>query len=80
MNRRTFTLLCVAIAAGALPAAAHHSFAIYDMQQDVEFHGVIDTIKFRNPHMAMTLKILTPAARNRPSISSKARQPTCSRA
>jgi hypothetical protein len=41
----------------AVPAAAHHSFAIYDMQQNVEFHGVVDTVKFRNPHMAMTLKV-----------------------
>ena len=36
-------------------AAAHHSFAIYDMQQNVEFHGVVANIKLRNPHMAMTL-------------------------
>ena len=50
-------MLCVAIAAGTLPAAAHHSFAVYDMQQNVEFHGVIETVKFRNPHMAMTLAV-----------------------
>jgi hypothetical protein len=43
------------LAAGA--ALAHHSFAIYDMQQNVEFHGVIETVRFRNPHMAMTLKV-----------------------
>ena len=47
--------LCIAFGALALPAAAHHSFAIYDMQQNVEFHGVIATVKLRNPHMAMTL-------------------------
>jgi hypothetical protein len=41
----------------AVPAAAHHSFAIYDMQQNVEFHGVVETVKFRNPHMALTLKV-----------------------
>jgi len=56
MNRTTLALLCAAVAAAA-PAAAHHSFAIYDMQQNVEFHGVIATVKFRNPHMAMTLTI-----------------------
>lgn len=48
-------LLSAALAAGTMPAAAHHSFAIYDMQQNVEFHGVIASIKLRNPHMAMTL-------------------------
>jgi hypothetical protein len=55
MNRTTLALLCTAVASVAAPAVAHHSFAIYDMQQNVEFHGVIATIKFRNPHMAMTL-------------------------
>jgi hypothetical protein len=51
----TTVLLSAALAASTLPAAAHHSFAIYDMQQNVEFHGVVATIKLRNPHMAMTL-------------------------
>ncbi len=37
-------------------AAAHHSFAIYDMQTEIEFVGVVDTLKFRNPHMSMTLR------------------------
>ena len=55
MKRITKTLLGAGIAAAALPAVAHHSFAIYDMQQNVEFHGVIATVKLRNPHMAMTL-------------------------
>lgn len=37
-------------------AAAHHSFAIYDMQTELEFVGVVDTLKLRNPHMSMTLR------------------------
>src|SRR5690606_4334264 len=37
-------------------AAAHHSFAIYDMQTEIEFVGVVDDVKFRNPHMSMTLR------------------------
>jgi hypothetical protein len=49
-------LLAAALAAAALsPAHAHHSFAIYDMTQNIEFKGVVETLKFRNPHMAMTL-------------------------
>lgn len=39
----------------ALPAAAHHSFAVYDMSQNLEFEGVVETVKLRNPHMALTL-------------------------
>jgi hypothetical protein len=57
MKRSMFVLLSAALAAGATTAAAHHSFAIYDMQQNVEFHGVVDSVKFRNPHMAMTLTV-----------------------
>jgi uncharacterized protein DUF6152 len=53
MKCTTLAMLCTL--AVAAPAAAHHSFAIYDMQQNVEFHGVIETVKLRNPHMAMTL-------------------------
>jgi hypothetical protein len=44
-----------ALAVIALPAGAHHSFAIYDMSQSIEFEGVVETAKLRNPHMALTL-------------------------
>jgi hypothetical protein len=47
--------LCAALLAIAGSVSAHHSFAIYDMQTNVEFEGVVETLKFRNPHMAMTL-------------------------
>ena len=49
-----------AFAALALPAAAHHSFAIYDMSQNIEFEGVVETVKMRNPHMALTLTVTKP--------------------
>ena len=55
MNRLALVATGALFAAGT--AAAHHSFAIYDMQQNVEFEGVIETVKFRNPHMAMTLSV-----------------------
>jgi hypothetical protein len=44
-------------AAIALPATAHHSFAIYDMDQSIHFEGVVETLKMRNPHMALTLTV-----------------------
>ena len=58
MHRVTSFLLSAAATIGAtvaMPATAHHSFAIYDMQQNVEFKGVIAGVKLRNPHLAMTL-------------------------
>jgi hypothetical protein len=59
MNRFA-SLLAAALAAATLPAAAHHSFAIYDMSQNVEFEGVVETLKMRNPHMALTLTVTKP--------------------
>ena len=55
MNIKAFGIVAAAFAMAA-PAAAHHSFAVYDMNQNVEFKGVVDTLKFRNPHSSMTLK------------------------
>lgn len=42
-----------------LPVAwAHHSFAVYDFSQQIEFAGTVDTINFKNPHISMTLKVM----------------------
>jgi len=60
MKKRLSGWLVAALAAVALPAAAHHSFAIYDMTQNIEFDGVVETLKMRNPHMAMTLTVTNP--------------------
>jgi hypothetical protein len=56
VSRNLGALLLTALTAAA-PAAAHHSFAIYDMDQNINFDGVVDTVKLRNPHMALTLKV-----------------------
>jgi hypothetical protein len=57
MTIRRIGLLAAAFAACSLPALAHHSFAIYDMEQNIEFEGVVETLKMRNPHIAMTLTV-----------------------
>jgi hypothetical protein len=36
-------------------AAAHHSFAVFDFSQQIPFEGVVATLNFKNPHIAMTL-------------------------
>lgn len=41
----------------AATALAHHSFAIFDFETKIEFEGVVDSIKFRNPHIEMTIKV-----------------------
>lgn len=37
---------------------AHHSFAVFDFDTQIPFEGTVETIKFRNPHIAMTVKIM----------------------
>jgi hypothetical protein len=51
----SLSIVAAMLVAAASPAAAHHSFAIYDMSQSIEFEGVVETVKLRNPHMALTL-------------------------
>ena len=60
MKKLLTILLCTALAGAALPVAAHHSFAVWDMTQNVEFKGVVENVKFRNPHAAMTLAVQKP--------------------
>jgi Family of unknown function (DUF6152) len=50
-----FGLACAAFFTMSAPSSAHHSFAVWDLQQSIPFEGVIDTVNFRNPHMSMTL-------------------------
>jgi hypothetical protein len=36
---------------------AHHSFAVFDFKTEIPFDGVVESVKFRNPHIALTLKV-----------------------
>ena len=45
----------IATLAFASTASAHHSFAIYDMSNEIPFKGVVRTLNFKNPHIEMTL-------------------------
>lgn len=49
-------LLCILVATCSLTALAHHSFAVFDFQTQIPFEGTVETLKFRNPHIEMTLK------------------------
>jgi hypothetical protein len=53
--KKTFTLLALT----ALPviALAHHSFAVFDFKTQIPFEGTVESVKFRNPHIALKLKV-----------------------
>lgn len=56
IGRRIRVALVCLSAALPISALAHHSFAIYDFQTQIPFVGTVETLKFRNPHIEMTLK------------------------
>ncbi|WP_428096476.1 DUF6152 family protein [Candidatus Rariloculus sp.] len=47
--------LLTILAMTSAPVLGHHSFAIYDFSQEIPFEGVVETLNFKNPHVAMTL-------------------------
>jgi len=49
--------LYAAFAAIALPAAAHHSLAPYDVDQNIHFDGVVESLQLQNPHISLTLTV-----------------------
>jgi hypothetical protein len=44
-------------AAIALPASGHHSLAIYDVEQNIHFDGVVAALRLQNPHISLTLTV-----------------------
>jgi len=59
MNR--VFLAVAALALIAVPAAAHHSFAMFEMDKSVEYRGVVTDWKWQNPHVHFTV-LVKPAA------------------
>lgn len=54
--RRTLTVGAAVLA--ALPAAAHHSPAMFDLTKDIVFEGTVTKVEWRNPHVYLALEVL----------------------
>lgn len=48
--------LILALAA-ALPVAAHHSFAMFEMTKDVTYEGKVVEYRWENPHAHIVMKV-----------------------
>ena len=58
MSRKYLVVAAILSVLACLSVArAHHSFAVYDFTQQIEFVGTVDTLNFKNPHIAMTLSV-----------------------
>jgi Family of unknown function (DUF6152) len=61
MKRRTLCFALTAIAvASAVPARAHHSFAVYEPTVQIKLSGVVTTFKWTNPHVYVEIDASDP--------------------
>jgi hypothetical protein len=54
---RVWALVAPLIIAGALPAAAHHSYAMFDMRKTAQVDGTIKQFDWTNPHTYIWLYV-----------------------
>ena len=59
VGRPMFVLLA-AIAASAVPIAAHHSFAMFDTASPLTLNGVVSNVEWTNPHVYIELDLAEP--------------------
>jgi hypothetical protein len=58
MVRRLAMLLATgALALTAVPTLAHHSFAMFDRDNQVDLEGVVQEFRFANPHTFIYLVV-----------------------
>jgi hypothetical protein len=48
---RSAVFVLAVLLGSAMPAAAHHSDAMYDMTKDVTLHGTVQKFEWTNPHI-----------------------------
>jgi len=65
MMKYLHRLVCALIVAtagalAALPAQAHHSFAMFDMNKSVTAHGTVKQFQWTNPHSWLQLLVKNP--------------------
>src|SRR5215475_3035341 len=61
MRSKTWRVLGVAAAS---PAAAHHSFALFDAQKDVALEGQVKQFQWTNPHTWIQLIVVDAAGKD----------------
>ncbi len=57
MKRTAFRLGLIIAAMHAIPAFAHHSFAIFDATRQVTLQGTVQEFQWTNPHAWLLLKV-----------------------
>ena len=60
MKLNAFGLAGVAVAMSAIPAIAHHSFAMFDANQTVTATGTVKDFQWGNPHVWLDIAVSHP--------------------
>src|SRR5262245_45595868 len=51
------SLVALAVALASVSMAAHHSFAMFQMDKNIEYSGVITEWRWQNPHVHLTMNV-----------------------
>src|ERR1700692_936975 len=57
MNTRTILVAGIAVSLAAVPAFAHHSFAMFDATKSVTLNGTVKSLEWTNPHMWLNVVV-----------------------
>jgi hypothetical protein len=57
MKLKVFGLACLAVATSAIPAFAHHSFAMFDADKTTALEGTVKEFQWTNPHAWIMLTV-----------------------
>jgi hypothetical protein len=60
MNAKACRLAAVMLVSCAMPAAAHHSFAMFDRDKTVELQGTVKAFQWTNPHSFLDVYVVDP--------------------
>ncbi len=61
MNRKILAVSILVSAAFAAPAAAHHSFAMFDQEKTITLKGTVKEFEWNNPHVWMRIMVVDQA-------------------
>ena len=68
MMRRAIRWLLPALALSAVPAAAHHSYSMFDMNKTVALDATVSRFKWQNPHSFIEADVVVQGASERWAI------------
>ena len=68
MMKRSMKWLLPALALSAVPAAAHHSYSMFDMNKTVALEATVSRFKWQNPHSFIEADVQAPGGSERWAI------------